>query len=497
MPLPQPEMYESWQDWGRAILNSLGLGDSDVVSGGVGGDGTASAPVPSGFTPVWYDVGGNFWVGNEFGDVPTAPDIVFIDTGNIADAAIAAAKIAAGAVDSTHIADLAVLSAKIGDAAVVTAKIGDLQVVTGKIADLAVNNAKMANATITSAKIANAAITSALIANLAVGTAHILDGSIVTAKIADANVLQAKIGNAQVGTAQIALAAITQALIANAAIGTAQIADAAIVNAKIADASILSAKIASLVVDKISAGSLGAAVDFSGGYLRMTTGGYTLFIGNAFGDADQFFIWYGPTPTGGNIDLCTESPAIFYLRTDGSAYFGGSLSAGVITNSGKTTLLAATTFDLGPFTSAGSDLSVTVVGIVNEVIATDTANSWELGVDPEPPDSYASSHHSYSITYQLRKSVNDGASWTVVGTYNETFSSASRITQIGVSGAGNPIRAWQHYYSHTLTRTTTANVGAIDIAHLDFTRTAFTDTTTSTAETPNQSNSLEIISVES
>lgn len=101
-------------------------------------------------------------------------------------------------------------------------------------------------------------------------TTHIDTGVIKSANIQDAAITSAKIGALAVTTANIGYAAVTNAEIAALAVGTAEIADGAITNAKIGnasittakigDAQITSAKIASIAADKITTGTLDAAL---------------------------------------------------------------------------------------------------------------------------------------------------------------------------------------------------------------------------------------------
>lgn len=211
---------------------------------------------------------------------------------NIVADTITSAQIAAGAVTASEIAAGAITAGKIATGAIIAND--------GVIANGAITNALIANAAIGSAQIVDAAITSAKIGSLAVGTAAIQTGAITTAlianaaigsaQIADAAITSAKIGTAAIGTAAIQTGAITTALIANAAIGSAQIADAAITSAKIGNlavgnaaiqnAAITNAKIGDMAADKITTGSLTAAIGITTGTI---SGGVN--TGNAFGSA--------------------------------------------------------------------------------------------------------------------------------------------------------------------------------------------------------------------
>ena len=98
---------------------------------------------------------------------------------------------------------------------------------------------------------------------------------------------------------------------------------------------------------------------FVGRYkIILDTGSVMLVMGLGFGNANQFIMWFGPSmnPAG-----CSESNGIFYLTLGGSAYFGGTLNAGIITNARRTTqtdpVVGVTT---GTFGSNGKSRVVTV-----------------------------------------------------------------------------------------------------------------------------------------
>lgn len=207
--LPQPENYPNWQQWARALMQSLtGIASSIGLEGASEGESVPPEALPSlppGFAPVWLDqAAAELYLGNPDFSPPDAADIVFIDTQNLADLAVELSKMAAGSVGTLQLLDLAVIAAKIGDAQVLTAKIGDLQVVTAKIADGAVNNLKVADLAVTSAKIANAAIGSAHLQNAIINTAHINDLQVTGAKIADLAVNSLKVQELTLGDRKLA-----------------------------------------------------------------------------------------------------------------------------------------------------------------------------------------------------------------------------------------------------------------------------------------------------
>jgi hypothetical protein len=95
------------------------------------------------------------------------------------------------------------------------------------------------------------------------------------------------------------------------------------------------------------------------GRVIMDNGIFIRATGVGFGTSGQFIEWFGPRPTGGNLALCNEANAISYLKTNGDAFFGGTLSAGVLRNAARTTsILADATVTVGPFGTNGNPIVV-------------------------------------------------------------------------------------------------------------------------------------------
>lgn len=377
MSLPSPYDYSDWREYADALISALGSGFAEVGAAGTSiTSGTTSggdiAP-PPGYFPVFWDTANNgLFLASSF----TIPPPVFspfqIDTQSLALASVDLNILADSAVTSAKLADLAVITAKVADATILSAKIGDLQVIAAKIADLSVNTAKIVDASIITAKIgdlqvtaakiglaqigtaqiANAAITNALMANASIGSAQIIDASILTADIGLAQIATALIQNGAIVNALIGSAAIGTANIQSAAITTALIGLAQITTALIADASITSAKITDLVVDKITAGTLDATIDVGTGILRFTIGGFRLSIGRGFGTTSQFIMWFGPSMAE---SAMTEGTGVFFIKTNGDAYFGGTLSAGLLKNGAVSTSISHTAaIETGTFGSNGN-----------------------------------------------------------------------------------------------------------------------------------------------
>jgi hypothetical protein len=197
-----------------------------------------------------------------------------IDTVNIKDLAITAAKINSGAVGTTHLANGAVTNAKLGTDAVATANIQDLAisnaklallavqtgnivddaVTADKIASLAVTSVKIANSAITNSKLATGAVTDVKIQDNSITGAKLIDGSIDEDELADNAVSSVKIqNNAVIGT-KLPSSVITTDKINNGAVTNDKIGSNAVTNVKIQDSSIESSKLqnGAVITDKIT-----------------------------------------------------------------------------------------------------------------------------------------------------------------------------------------------------------------------------------------------------
>lgn len=257
------------------------------------------------------------------------------------------------------------------------------------------------------------------------------------------------------------------------------------------------AQIGTLKVDHLDDGTVTANVVQNGdwklgtGHIIFDNGTYMKVQGIGFGSNNQFIEWFGPSVA--DFTQCTEANSISYLKTDGSAYFGGTLNAGTITNSTRTTLASQTSLDLGPFSSSGHNINASFTGVVGDQIAIDS-QEWIKG-DTPPPDPWANNQQQYSITYVFEYST-DGLNYTNIGTYTVNFSSTSRQESAGIdTETGDHYMHWVQVFNSAVTKSATINVGAISSAHVRVRRTAFTDTTTGTAMTPAAS-SLQVATVE-
>lgn len=141
-----------------------------------------------------------------------------------------------------------------------------------------------------------------------------------------------------------------------------ELANLAVTGSKIADATITGSKIVagSIAADRLSVAQLSAlSADLglvTAGLIRMTSGSYRLELGVDSG----YLMWSG---TGAKND----TNAKFFLKPDGSAYFGGTLAANLIASDNlqvgaATNVVAATGSDQN-LTNASSDVEVTLASL--------------------------------------------------------------------------------------------------------------------------------------
>jgi hypothetical protein len=188
------------------------------------------------------------------------------------------------------------------------------------------------------------------------------------------------------------------------AVGTAAIQNGAIVNAMIGNAAIDDAKILSLQVNKISGGTLGADIAIGAGRITYDNGSFLRAQGTGFGSANQFVDWFGPRPSSGNLSLCTESNATYYLKTNGDAYFGGTLAAGLLKNAAQTTDTAVpASVVLGPFLTNGHAKTIVVSYQYRRTFRCNASTGSVSGTG--------------TAVVLLEKST-DGVSFTTIGTLN-------------------------------------------------------------------------------
>lgn len=203
-------------------------------------------------------------------------------------------------------------------------------------------------------------ITATQITDGAVSSPKIAAGAVVAGKIATGAIQAGDIASGAITAGKIAANAITATEIASNAVTADKILAGAVTAAKIGVTSLsaISANVGTLTTGTIQNSGATFKIDVSNGRTITQNGAFMKVTGAPFGSINQFIEWYGPYST--DLTTCTEANATYYLKTDGSAYFGGALLAGTLKNSVQgTNLTSANTAILGPFSSNGNQITIT------------------------------------------------------------------------------------------------------------------------------------------
>lgn len=176
---------------------------------------------------------------------------------------------------------------------------------------------------------------------------------------------------------------------------------------------------------EIGTGS-GPRVEIASNRIIFDNGSVMKASGIGFGSNSQFIEWVGPSKP--NLAQCTEAEAIQYIKTDGSAYFGGALSAGTLKNAAQTTVSSATaSVTTGQFGSNGRQRVVTV----SFFFAFSRASASSCPTNPVTP----------TVTLELRSGTDAGgpvlATQTFTGSYSCERAAAGDPGYVGeqLSGA--------------------------------------------------------------
>lgn len=90
-----------------------------------------------------------------------------------------------------------------------------------------------------------------------------------------------------------------------------------------------------------------------------------------FGSSNQFIEWFGPLIISDNevsYSALTEGNAITYLKTDGTAYFGGAIISGTLNTSLTTSSLSSSAVvEIGPFGSNGDAIAINCSVILSSI----------------------------------------------------------------------------------------------------------------------------------
>lgn len=178
--------------------------------------------------------------------------------------------------------------------------------------------------------------------------------------------------------------------------------------------SAITANVGELTAGVIRNGADTYRVDVTNGRTIVRTGAAMKVSGAPFGSAGQFIEWYGPYFA--DLASCTEANGTYWLKTNGSAYFGGSLSAGVLKNAAQTTSVVSNAeVIVGPFLTNGGTKTITL--------------SFGYSRDYQCNANTGSISGSGGATVVLEKSI-DGGAWSTISTLN----AGETVRQVTVNG---------------------------------------------------------------
>lgn len=173
----------------------------------------------------------------------------------------------------------------------------------------------------------------------------------------------------------------------------------------------------------------GMGMEWQNGYLRMWKGSAQLLLGHTFGVNGDLVFWYGP-----NIGAaaCTKANGTIWFDTSGGAYFGGTLSAGVLKNGAQSSQVSGTaSVESGNFGTNGN--AKTVVASLSYTNGGLTSSApWGGGSNGVP--------QTTSATLTIQRSLNGGAwtnvaSTTVTGQRMWTLEGGDYVSNVGCSGS--------------------------------------------------------------
>ena len=192
----------------------------------------------------------------------------------------------------------------------------------------------------------------------------------------------------------------------------------------------------SITADNIAAGTItadkidsditfGEDATFKGNVTLIGSSHMRISSATSFGSSNQFIEWFGLKNVDSNgspiTNSLTEANAITYLKANGDAYFGGSLSAGTLKNSATNTQLTpygvnSHAVEIGPFGTNGNPKNIII--------------SWVLEAYAETPGTCPTSATQPSLTWTLERSITSGV-WQVV-TNGSFTGSATTEQEVGI-----------------------------------------------------------------
>jgi hypothetical protein len=279
----------------------------------------------------------------------------------IADGSITTPKLVAGAVTANEIAAGAVIAGKIAANAVTATEIVAGAITTAKIATGAVTTGTLDALAVTTAKIAAGAVTATEIATDAVTASKILAGSIVAGKIAAAAVSTTELAADAVTTSKILAGAIVTTHMSANTIAGDRITGGSLDAAKITAGSITATQLGanSVITAKLAAGAVTATAIAAGAVTAtklsisvlsdITTDAGIIVTGKL--QSIDGLRYLDLNATGSNPFL--QHPSVT-LRADGTATFGGVVTATSFTGSNATFSNGATVAGATLFVTGGN-----------------------------------------------------------------------------------------------------------------------------------------------
>ena len=179
----------------------------------------------------------------------------------------------------------------------------------------------------------------------------------------------------------------------------------------------------------------GMGMEWQDGYLRVWKNSAQLLLGHTFGPGDLVF-WFGPNVGASN---CTKANAKIWFDNSAAAYFGGTVTSGVLTASNQSSAVGNISVTTGPFNSNGNT-RVIQFGMTY-------ARSYSETGSPAPSG-------TIGATLNLERRFG-GGSWSVIssmpiigertvyavepgGSYPVTLAMSGASTFWDTSGGGNP-----------------------------------------------------------
>jgi hypothetical protein len=162
----------------------------------------------------------------------------------------------------------------------------------------------------------------------------------------------------------------------------------------------ISANVGTLTAGVIQSASGNAKFDLDAARIIFNNGTVMKVTGLGFGSSSQFLEWYGPTQA--NLSTCTEANGSYYLKTDGTLFWGGATGGN---DYGARNLVFG-------MTSPSSPSPGTYAPNGSPIIITPGATTADLGTSSVTGASAFAG--DVNVSYKWQHSTN-GSSWTDVG----------------------------------------------------------------------------------